>query len=73
MRPDQTFTIKVDGSTLSTGDLASSDDFEKPLTPPATIDDPSDIKPSDWVENEEMVDPSDTRPEDWDERPKIKV
>ena len=31
------------------------------------IDDPSDFKPSDWVDAAEIPDPKATKPDDWDE------
>ena len=37
------------------------------MNPPLTIDDPTDKKPSDWVEAEMMDDPEAKKPEDWDQ------
>lgn len=31
-----------------------------------TRDDPTDTKPSDWVDVEEILDPNDVKPSDWD-------
>ena len=31
------------------------------------IDDPNDSKPSDWVDEAQIVDPDATKPDDWDE------
>merc|ERR1712100_300172 len=39
--------------------------------PPKTLDDPSDSKPSDWVDEAMIDDPDDKKPEDWDMRKKI--
>merc|ERR1712216_520950 len=39
--------------------------------PPKTLDDPSDSKPSDWVDEAMIDDPEDKQPEDWDMRKKI--
>merc|ERR1712072_547442 len=39
--------------------------------PAKTLDDPSDSKPSDWVDAAMIYDPEDTQPEDWDMRKKI--
>merc|ERR1739847_76968 len=50
----------------STGSL--HDDWKFPAK---TLDDPSDSKPSDWVDEAMIDDPEDKQPEDWDMRKKI--
>ena len=42
-------------------------DFDPPFTPPHEIDDPTDVKPSDWVDDEYIVDKDAKKPDDWDE------
>lgn len=42
-------------------------DFEPAVNPPAEIDDISDVKPVDWVDNAKISDPDSVKPEDWDE------
>ena len=46
------------------GSLADGHCSKFPL---AEIDDPSDVKPADWVDEAKMVDPTASKPEDWDE------
>eukprot|EP00051_Salpingoeca_urceolata_P007240 m.95895 g.95895 ORF g.95895 m.95895 type:complete len:550 (+) comp15169_c0_seq2:158-1807(+) len=67
VRGDNSFQIKVDDKQVAEGNLASDDDFDPALAPPKTIDDPTDSKPSDWVDDEMMDDPEDQKPQDWDE------
>lgn len=38
-----------------------------PILPPREIDDPTDVKPDDWVDDEYVVDETAKKPEDWDE------
>lgn len=38
---------------------------------PQEIADPSDNKPSDWVDDAEIADPSDVKPADWDDREEV--
>ena len=37
------------------------------MNPPAEIDDPSDSKPDDWVDEPRIPDPFAEKPGDWDE------
>jgi hypothetical protein len=41
--------------------------FHPQVTPPAEIDDPTDSKPADWVDEAKIPEPGATKPEDWDE------
>jgi len=65
IRSDNTFTIKIDNEEKRQGSLL--EDFEPPFNPPATIPDPTDQMPSDWVTNEQIPDPQSKKPEDWDD------
>ncbi|KAF9925511.1 hypothetical protein FBU30_004730 [Linnemannia zychae] len=65
VKPDQTFEIKINGETASSGSLL--EDFQPSVNPPKEIDDPTDSKPSDWVEIAQIPDPTATKPDDWDE------
>jgi calreticulin len=65
VNPDNTYEVKVDGERREGGKLEEDWDFLKPKE----IDDPSDKKPSDWVDEAEMDDPEDKKPEDWDKEP----
>jgi calnexin len=65
IRPDHTFTVMVDAEVAKNGSLFK--DFKPPVNPPETIDDPTDRKPSDWVDEEMMDDPDAKKPEDWDD------
>jgi calreticulin len=63
IRPDQTYSVFVDGEESAKGSLTEDWSF----LPPKTIPDPSAKKPADWVEEREIDDPEDKQPEDWDE------
>ncbi|KAL1922800.1 uncharacterized protein VTP21DRAFT_9176 [Calcarisporiella thermophila] len=63
VRPDQTYTVLIDNEEKQTGSLL--EDWE--MLPPKEIDDPSDKKPADWVDNATIEDPEDKKPEDWDQ------
>ncbi len=65
VRPDNSFEILIDGESAKKGSLL--EDFEPPVNPPKEVDDPTDSKPSTWVDLAEIDDPSDKKPEDWDE------
>lgn len=65
IKPDNSFEIFVDGVSKTSGNLLTS--MQPPVNPPKEIDDPTDSKPEDWVDNAKMSDPSATKPDDWDE------
>jgi len=48
-------------------DLSLLEHFEPPVIPPKEIDDPTDVKPEDWVDEPMMDDPDARKPDDWDE------
>merc|ERR1711871_1824064 len=65
IKGDGTYEILLDGQSKASGNIVDSWDFEKPK-----MDDPSDKKPSDWVDEEMMDDPEDKKPEGYDDIPK---
>ncbi|RAL17177.1 calnexin [Aspergillus homomorphus CBS 101889] len=65
VRPDQTFSILIDGEEAKSGNLL--EDFNPPVNPEKEIDDPKDKKPADWVDESKIPDSEATKPEDWDE------
>ncbi|EJU02798.1 calnexin [Dacryopinax primogenitus] len=65
VNPDNTYEILIDGKSEVSGSLL--EDFDPAVNPPKEIDDPSDIKPEDWVDAARIPDPEATKPEDWDE------
>lgn len=65
VRPDNTFEVLIDGSSSKSGNLLN--DFTPSVNPPKTIDDPTDKKPDDWVDEEMIDDESAVKPDDWDE------
>ncbi|KAL8780786.1 MAG: hypothetical protein Q9194_000719 [Teloschistes cf. exilis] len=65
VNPDQTYEIRVDGEKMKNGSLL--EDFTPSVNPEKEIDDPSDKKPEDWVDEARIADPEATKPEDWDE------
>jgi len=62
VKPDNTYIVKIDNEKVESGKL--EDDWA--FLEAKTIQDPSQSKPSDWVDNEKMADPEDTKPADWD-------
>ncbi|XP_052861991.1 calnexin-like isoform X1 [Anopheles cruzii] len=65
IRPDNTYTIRVDHKTINEGSLLTN--FTPPVNPPAEIDDPEDKKPDNWDDREKIADPEATKPDDWHE------
>ena len=65
VRPDNSFEILIDGASEKKGNLL--EDFEPSVNPPKTIDDPTDMKPLDWDDQEFIDDPDSEKPDDWDE------
>lgn len=65
--PNNTVRVLIDGEVKTTADLLSADDFDPPVQPPKTIDDPEDKKPSTWDDRKKIADPDQKKPEDWDE------
>ena len=62
---DSSFEIFVDQNSVNSGSLLN--DMTPAINPSAEIDDPSDVKPSDWDDKEKIPDPMATKPDDWDE------
>merc|ERR1712196_95333 len=65
VKPDNTFSVSIDGSEVESGKLADGWKFLEPKE----IDDPDDKKPSDWVDEAEMDDPEDKKPDGYDDIP----
>jgi calnexin len=65
LNPDNTFEVLVDNELANSGSLLT--DFDPPVNPAKEIDDPVDVKPTDWDEREKIPDPAAKKPEDWDE------
>jgi calreticulin len=65
VKPDNTYELFIDQESKESGSLEADWAFLKPKE----IDDPSDVKPADWVEDPQMDDPEDKKPEDWDSQP----
>ncbi|KAH3744464.1 calnexin precursor [Pelomyxa schiedti] len=63
--PENKFELSIDQQVKRKGSLF--EEFEPPVVPPLEIDDPSDIKPADWVDTAKIPDPTDSKPDDWDE------
>jgi len=66
VHPDQTYEVRVDGEKKQSGSLLEDWDF----LPAKKIKDPSQSKPSDWVDEATIDDPADTKPTGWDDTPK---
>jgi hypothetical protein len=65
VRHDDTYEILIDQKSEKKGSL--HEDFSPAVDPPKEIDDPTDFKPKDWVDEAEILDPEAHKPEDWDE------
>lgn len=62
---NNTYQVLVDGHINKKGSLF--EDFDPSFVPDKEIDDPTDTKPSSWIEEATIPDPSATKPDDWDE------
>lgn len=71
IRSDNHFEIHIDTKPVAHGNLLHN--LDPPINPPQEIDDPSDVKPADWVDDEFIVDASAVKPEDWDESQPRKI
>ncbi|KAF9581345.1 hypothetical protein BGW38_001682 [Lunasporangiospora selenospora] len=71
VKPDQTFDIKINNESVSTGTLLTS--FTPSVNPPKEIEDPKDSKPSDWVDEAKIVDVTATKPAEWDEDAPMRI
>jgi len=63
VKPDQTFDVKIDGSSVKTGSLV--DNFD--ILAPKKIKDPALSKPADWVDEAQIDDPEDQKPAGYDD------
>ena len=59
------FIIFVNDKPVKFGSLLH--DFDPPVNPPKKIEDPNDIKPFDWIDDEFVIDETAKKPDDWDE------
>jgi len=64
IKPDGTYEVFFDLESKAKGNLIDDWDFPK-----KTIDDPSDSKPSDWVDETQIDDPEDKKPDGYDDVP----
>ncbi|ORX38009.1 ER-associated protein catabolism-related protein [Kockovaella imperatae] len=71
VNPDQTFKILINDEVAREGSLL--EDFTPAVNPAKEIDDPTDSKPSDWVDIAEIEDPDATKPDDWDEEAPLMI
>jgi len=65
VRPDNSFEIFVDKKSSKKGNMLTH--MKPSINPPKEIDDPSDKKPSNWVEEAKIADPKAFKPADWNE------
>ena len=61
IRSNDDFEILLDGETKFSGSL--NEDVNPPFSSPEMIDDPSDLKPEDWEDEEEIEDAEASKPE----------
>lgn len=67
LKKDNTYQVKIDGEEVKSGELASGWSFQ----PPKEIEDPSESKPEDWVDEAEIPDPDHEKPNDYDDIPAL--
>jgi len=65
INPDNTYEVQIDGSKKESGSI--EEDF--PILPDKRIKDPSQSKPSDWVDERQIDDPEDKKPAGYDDIP----
>ena len=65
IKSDDTFEVSIDGKTVREGSLES----EFAFLPLATIPDPSQSKPLDWVDGKTIPDPTAVKPDGYDDLP----
>lgn len=63
VHPDNTYEVKIDGTSKRTGSL--EEDWDMLL--PQEIKDPAQSKPEDWVDEVMIDDPTDVKPEGYDD------
>ena len=71
VHPNNTYDIQINLEPKKTGSLL--EDFEPPVNPPKEIDDPTDTKPADWVDEPQIPDPNAQKPADWDENAPLEI
>ena len=64
VNPDGTYEVLFALESKAKGNIVDDWDFPKPM-----IDDPSDSKPSDWVDDKEIDDPEAKKPDGYDDIP----
>jgi len=64
LKPDGTYEVFFDLESKAKGKLVDDWGFPKPM-----IDDPTDSKPADWVDETMIDDPEDKKPEGYDDIP----
>jgi len=64
---DNSVKILVDNKEVKSASLTSDADFKPSINPPKEVDDPTDAKPEDWVDEPKMEEPGAAKPDDWDE------
>jgi calreticulin len=65
LKPDNTWSVYIDGEEKASGNVEDSWD----ILPPKEINDPEESKPADWVDEKMIDDPEDVKPEGWDDIP----
>jgi calreticulin len=65
VKPDNTYQVLIDGVEKAAGSLAEDWD----ILAPKEILDPEAKKPSDWVDEKEIIDVTDIKPDGWDDEP----
>eukprot|EP00924_Labyrinthula_sp_SR-Ha-C_P003238 maker-scaffold_15-snap-gene-3.26-mRNA-1 protein AED:0.03 eAED:0.03 QI:111/1/1/1/0.5/0.33/3/130/528 len=70
-KSDSTARVLVDRQEQTLASAVKGKDFKPSFFPSEEIDDPEDIKPEDWVDDEIIPDPEDIKPENWIDDPEL--
>lgn len=68
---DNNFEIYIDKKVVKHGNLLTH--MNPPINPPSEIDDPTDSKPVDWVDDATIDDPTASKPDDWDDNAPLMI
>jgi calnexin len=71
IRSDNKFEMHIDTKPVAHGSLLEN--LDPPINPPEMINDPTDFKPADWVDDAFIPDVTATKPAEWDESQPRKI
>jgi calnexin len=63
VNPDNTFEMLINNESVKKGSLLK--DFTPSVEPVKEIEDETDVKPADWIDDAKISDESAEKPDDW--------